>query len=182
MQDKESKVVEVETEDSIPEHVRLVAELSLSVSEPGQIKARVFHLLGGSAVFGMILGEIDDSFMVGLPCQLVSENGKVNGKPFARGKVIRLVRNSVSFVTIPDGEHKAYYFKWLQKQFVNLPSFFSQERRDIVNDFVYAYDNRNNVKVEQVEDSESDALEPEENNALGSGDNFWSPYQSTEFH
>lgn len=170
--------------DKVPEHIKLCAELSLSMSlNEGVLKDRVFHLLGGTAVFGICLGELDDSFLVASSCQLVSDNGKVDGKPFARGKVIRLMRGSVAFITIPENDHRYLYYKWLKKQFATLPSFFSQDRRDIVNDFVYAYDNRNTTKqVEQNEDQNSGEPSVDGSDAKGDSDSFWSPYISMEFH
>jgi hypothetical protein len=176
-------VKENDAEDTLPEHIKLCAELSLSISlGDNEIKDRVFHLLGGTAVFGVCIGELDDSFLVAASCQLVSENGKVDGKPFSRSKIIRLMRTSVTFITIPESEHRYYFYKWLKKQFTNLPSFFSQDRRDIVENFVYAYENRNTHKVEQNDDQISDEPELQEDNTKGSDDSFWSPYTSMEFH
>lgn len=178
-------ILENEKEEfDIPEYVRMCADLSVDIaSREDQIEARVFHLITGTAIFGVCVGEIKDSFLVAVPAQLVSENGKVDGKPFTKGRVIRLIRSSIAFVSIPEPDHRYYYYKWLKKQFTSLPSFFSQERRDIVDKFVYAYEHRSDqTQKEQTEDSEQEGLALEEDSAKGSPESFWYPYKSTEFH
>lgn len=176
-------ILENEKEEfDIPEYVRICADLSVDIaSREDQIEARVFHLITGTAIFGVCVGEIKDSFLVAVPAQLVSENGKVDGKPFTKGRVIRLIRSSIAFVSIPEPDHRYYYYKWLKKQFTSLPSFFSKERKQIIDDFVYNYENRSK-QIEQNEESDFDGPELEEGGSKGSPESFWSPYKSTEFH
>lgn len=184
MQDTDNKVPtqEDENEKALPEYMKLCAELSLNMAlGESELRERVFHLITGTAVFGICIGELEDSFLVALPTQLVSESDKIDGKPFSKGKIIRLIRSSIAFISIPEPEHRYYYFRWLKRQFTTLPSFFTQDRRDIVNDFVYAYDNRNTNKVEQ-KDQKTEVPKVEDESAKGSSDSFWSSYQSTEFH
>jgi len=167
----------------LPEYMKLCAELTLSSTvNESEIGAKVFHLITGTAVFGVCLAELKDSFFVAMPCQLVSDAGKVEGKPFTKAKVIRLIRSSIAFVSIPESDHKYYYYRWLRKQFNSLPSFFSEARRDIVEQVVYNYENRDANRAKQNEDQLEDIPEVEDDSAEGSPDSFWSPYQSTEFH
>jgi hypothetical protein len=170
------------TDYEIPEYVRLCAELSVDiVLTDERADARIFHLASGSAIFALCIGDIKDSFLVAMPAQLVSENGKVDGKPFTKGKVIRIFKSSLAFVSIPEAEVRNYYYKWLKKNYDSLPSFFSQERRDSIENFVYAFENRSKQAEEQHED-QNDGYRLEDGDTGGSPDSFWSPYTSREFH
>lgn len=182
--DKDTPVQEgeLETKD-IPEYVKSCVQLSLSGSiAENEVRDRCFHLLSGGAIFGICLGELDDSFLVSYSCQLVSESGKVDGRPFARAKVIRLFRTAIGFISIPDKEHRYHYFRWLKKQFHIQPEFFNKERRDIIEKYVYAYENsktkveQTNVPVDSVRDDGDGSA------SLIGPDSFWSIHNSTEFH
>jgi hypothetical protein len=177
-------IVKNEKEEfEIPEYVKMCAELSVDVaSREGEIEAKVFHLITGTAIFGICVGEIRDSFLVAMPAQLVSENGKIDGKAFTKGRIIRLIRSSIAFVSIPEPDHRYYYYKWLKKQYTSLPSFFSKSRCDIVDKFVYAYENRSSKNTEEHNEEPEDGFELEADDSSGSPDSFWSIYRSTEFH
>lgn len=182
--DKNAPVQESEVDDEhIPEYMKTCIQLSINESlGEKEVRDRCFHLLSGGAIFGICIGELPDSFLVSSSCQLVSESGKIDGKPFARAKVIRLFRNSIAFISIPDKEHRYYYFKWLKKQFADHSEFFNKERRDIIEKYVYAYEN-SKTKVEQSDVPEDDVQDVEEESASMIGPNsFWSIHNSTEFH
>jgi hypothetical protein len=169
-------------EQEVPEYLRICAGLSLNMTmAEDEVRDRAFHMLTGSVVFGMLVAELTDSFLIAASCILISENGKVDGKPFARAKILRMMKTSVAFISAPEPEHKNYYYKWLKKQYTSLPSFFSQGRRDIIDNFVYNYENRSKP-IEQNEDQIEEAPELAEESTKGSADSFWSPYSSTEFH
>lgn len=186
MQEIENNVPVEENEDElkiVPEYMKTCIQLSVNTElEENEVRDRCFHLLSGGAIFGMLIGELSDSFLVSNSCQLVSESGKVSGKPFARSKIIRLFRNSIAFISVPDKEHRYYYFNWLKKQFEGQEEFFNKDRRDIIEKYVYAYAN-SKPKVSQTAAPEDDELPVEEKSASpGSPDSFWSPFTSTEFH
>jgi hypothetical protein len=171
-------------EQKLPEYMKVCAELSLNMNlTDGEIRDRCFHMLGGGSVFGVCIAELNDSFLVASAAQLVNENGIIDGRPFSRSKVIRLMRNGIGFISIPDPDHRYFYYRWLKKQYTGLPSFFSEDRRDIIDQFVYNYENRDTTIVKQDEDQMSNEKPfVESDNVKVSADSFWSPYTSTEFH
>lgn len=182
MQENETNVpVENEDISVVPDYMKTCIELSLNMAlKEGELRDRCFHLLSGGVVFGICIGELPDSFLVFGSARLISESGKIDGKPFSK-KIIRLIRTAVAFISIPDPEHRYYYFRWLKKQFGS-SDFFDKDRRDIIEKYVYAYEN-SKTKVEQSAAPEDDDMPVEgESASPGGPDSFWAPYESTEFH
>lgn len=174
-----------DADKKLPEYLKVAAELSLSISlSDDEVRDRVFHLINGTVVFGICIAELPDSFLIASPSQLISEDGRIDGKAFSSAKIIRLIRSGVAFMAIPTTEHRYYYYRWLKQQFTTLPDFFSQDRRDIISEFVYAYENRSqSKKSEQTEDQANKSTpEVEADFSKGSADSFWSPFLSKEFH
>ena len=176
--------VENANETNLTEYMKTCVELSVNMTlQPGELRDRCFHLIGGGAVFGICIGELPDSFLVSSSCQLVSDAGKIDGKPFSRAKIIRLIRSAVAFISIPDAEYRYLYYRWLKKQFTDQSDFFDQERRDIIEKFVYAYENRDAKKAEQSENDGTGLDQESKKEGFGESDrSFWSIYRTNSFH
>jgi hypothetical protein len=175
----DSTISEMEKKE-LPQWVKRCAELSMGTASSGdQIRDRAFHLIGGTVMFGICMAELEDSFLVGLPAVLVADGNTVEGREFSASNIIRLMRSSIIYMNIPENPYKMYYFKFLMKNFDEIPDFFEKDRRDIITNFVHNYESR--PKEPDVEGFEEiDIIDHE--NAGASPDSFWSSHNSKEIH
>ena len=89
-------------DDMPPEYLQQCAELSINPPlRKDEIRARCFHLVGGTVIFGVCIAELPDSFLVSSPAVLTSTEGEVEGKAIGSSNIIRLIKSGVSFVSIP---------------------------------------------------------------------------------
>jgi hypothetical protein len=114
---------------TLPEIKGLIGNQEPTVCiEPDEVGDRCFSLLGGRVIFGLLIGEIEDSFLVALASSLVSTDGIIDGKLLTTSPVIRLFKNGVAFMSIPESEHRVLYYKHILRLTEYLPEFFTPER------------------------------------------------------
>lgn len=131
MECKESDLVEVESDDDedLPTFIKDMNGLVLA--EPlaeDDVGDRCFSLLGGRVIFGIVLGELVDSFLVALASTLVNNGKEVEGKLITATPVIRLFKSGVAFVSTPELEHRYLYYRHISGLTERMPGFFNPER------------------------------------------------------
>jgi hypothetical protein len=132
----------IEQKIDVPLFIRDLKSLTnLDTMPEFEIGDRCYSLLGGRVVFGIQLGELPDSFLVALPATLHSEDGgeTINGKLLTASPVIRLMKNGVAFMTIPEIEHQYHYFKFIQPLEGLLPGYFNETRKALMKEAIELY-------------------------------------------
>lgn len=135
----------VEEKIDMPLFIRDLKSLTVTeVASEFEIGERCYSLLGGRVVFGIQLGELTDSFLVALPSTLHSEDGgeTINGKLLTASPVIRLMKNGVAFVTMPEVEHQYHYFKFIQPLQDILPGYFNEARQTLIKEAIELYNGK----------------------------------------
>lgn len=135
---------------------------------------RCFSLLGGRVIFGLLVGEVHDSFLVALASTLISNDGRIEGKLLTASPVIRLFKNGVAFMSTPELEHRYLYYRHITQLTGSLPEFFNSERMAKIESLVAA-----GSPEEQLNRSTSPS-----DSATGEDANpgLFSPYYSTTRH
>jgi hypothetical protein len=132
----------IEQQIDVPLFIRDLKSLTnLDTMPEFEVGDRCYSLLGGRVVFGLQLGELPDSFLVALPATLHSEDGgeTINGKLLTASPVIRLMKNGVAFMTIPEVEHQYHYFKFIRPLEELLPGYFNQARSTLMDKAIELY-------------------------------------------
>jgi hypothetical protein len=91
------------------------------------VDLRLFNLNNnaGSTIMGIAITEMEDSFLVGLPCRLLKlPDGNLQIGPYVPTKLIRLFKNSVVSMTVMFGDFLEYYTAFLKnKGLIDFPEF-----------------------------------------------------------
>lgn len=99
---------EVET---VPSWVTLANSLQYVPSTTDEIVSRCFSLSSGRVIFGMLLRELDDSYIVGMPTVLVGDKDGVRGKSLVSEPTIRLFKSTLAFTCTVSTEYKSVYYR-----------------------------------------------------------------------
>lgn len=162
-------------QDEPPKYLRQCADLAINMPlGPEELRARCFHLIGGTVIFGLCIAELPDSYLAATPSVLTSSNGDVEGKGIGASEVIRLKKSGISFVSLPTDEHKYYYYRWLKRRHKYECDIFTQERREIIDKFLYTYENRNSTSKSSQDKNTSVDKEVQAKSGANS-DSFWIP-------
>lgn len=135
---------------------------------------RCFSLLGGRVIFGLLLGEFHDSFLVALASSLVSDGRDIEGKLMTASPVIRLFKNGVAFMSVPEPEHRYYYYRHISRLTGMMPGFFNAERTAKIEKTISDWNER--MKLNRF-NSPSDSAQEEEGSPV-----LFAPYDSTTRH
>lgn len=129
LEDKNLQEVPPDELAAIPEFLKDMSSLVTVDPIPAdEIGDRCFSLLGGRVVFGILLAELPDSFLVALASSLVSDGNTVEGKLLTASPVIRLFKNGVAFMSTPEPEHRYYYYRHINQLRDKMPGFFNPTR------------------------------------------------------
>ena len=144
--DAEVAIVEVDVGNfEVPLFIRDMKSLvNLDGIPDTEVGERCYSLLGGRVIFGIQLAEMIDSFLVALPSTLHSEDGgtTIDGKLLTASPVIRLMKNGVAFVTIPELEHQYHYFKFIKSLMGLLPGYFNETRTSNINESIETWEGK----------------------------------------
>lgn len=122
----EIESVEADDSSEFIDHLsRLVDDQAIAEDDVGD---RCFSLLGGKVIFGILLAELPDSFLVALASSLVSDGKEISGKLLTASPVMRLFKYGIAFMTTPELEHKFYYYRHISQLAWKMPGFFNPER------------------------------------------------------
>lgn len=90
---------------------------------------RILNTLSGSSLLCIIMEELDDSFLVALPCKLMAY-GETNRvvEPYMPVRFVRFFKPTIMAVIPIFGEFEHFYTKWLLDNGNNLfPTFVGEE-------------------------------------------------------
>lgn len=145
MEAKEEKQHSSEVEEVSPvnpsflEYQGLIKSL-LSIYPVGEepVGDRMISLANGKMIFGIVLAETSDSFIVARPTILISEEdgSSVEGKLIASSPIVRFLKNSACFVAIPDVSHRCHYYKFLLKIKDRSPNLLEGNRLRAILEFL----------------------------------------------
>lgn len=99
---------EVETK---PSWVTLANSLQYVPSSTDEVVSRCFSLSSGRVIFGMLLRELEDSYIVGMPTVLVGDKDGVRGKSVVTEPTIRLFKSTIAFTCTVSDEYKSIYYR-----------------------------------------------------------------------
>ncbi|MNK09940.1 hypothetical protein D3C87_279490 [compost metagenome] len=159
--------------DGPPDYLRQCADLAVNLPlAKDEIRARCFHLIGGSVIFGICIAELPDSYLVSTPAVLTSNNGDVDAKAVGASNVVRLAKAGTSFISLPADDHKFYYYRWLERTHKFECDIFTQERCAVIKQFLYNYKNRGQSVSSEFEPERK--AETEDRSKSGAkSDSFW---------
>lgn len=102
--------------------------VSANPTKSNDMADRFFSLNTGKVIFGLCFAELSDSFLVALPTILHNEQGAIDGKFITTNPIIRLMKNGISFMGMPEYEHKYYFYRFLIEHLDMIPDFFNPDR------------------------------------------------------
>jgi hypothetical protein len=90
---------------------------------------RMITLATGKVIFGMVVAESSDSFLVLYPVGLarVKEDSEVFGKLFSTTPQARVLKSSVVMISEVDDEHRYHYFKFIVDQEEKASKLFDKQ-------------------------------------------------------
>jgi hypothetical protein len=118
----------------------------------GCIGERMFHLSNGSVIFGLLLAETPDSFVLSYPTVLYNTDGKISGRLVMETIQTRMFKSSIVTMSKPSDIHRFYYFKFLMEGTVEVPSMLNGKRLERVISFMSAF--KDKVPSEKKADDE----------------------------
>jgi len=118
--------------ESLPSHLKDVLKLTTNTSSPEDvIKDRVFYIVDGKVIFGILLLETQDSFLVGAPSRMIRKdaNSEVEIESMYENLVIRILKSSVAIVTVVPHKFKFLLLDYLSENGSRiLPDYMTEER------------------------------------------------------
>lgn len=99
---------EVETK---PSWAALANSLQYAPPTTDEVVSRCFSLSSGRVIFGMLLRELEDSYIVGMPTVLVGDKDGVRGKSVVSEPTIRLFKSTLAFTCTVSDEYKSVYYR-----------------------------------------------------------------------
>jgi hypothetical protein len=132
------------TNEPLPQYLQECLDLIRppNIVGEGEVLTRCIYLDDGKVFFGIPMVESDDSFLVGAAVRLVmNPAGRIEYDPLVPTGVLRLFKSGLKFVTAAVPKYQNYYFLYLRdKGFKLLPTYFTEERKQTVLDFIQAYE------------------------------------------
>lgn len=89
----------------------LANSLQYVPSTTDEVVSRCFSLSSGRVIFGMLLRELEDSYIVGMPTVLVGDKDGVRGKSVVSEPTIRLFKSTLAFLCTVSDEYKSVYYR-----------------------------------------------------------------------
>jgi hypothetical protein len=93
-----------------------VTELGSHDTISRDLKLRIITLVSGSSVMGVILQELEDSFLVGLPSKIYEIGDKRSVEPFLPVPYMRFFKSTILHIIPCYGEFEVYYIRYLMKE------------------------------------------------------------------
>lgn len=115
----------------IPSYVKECAQLILnSHIQDDEVRDRCFLMSSGAVLVGILLHEIEDSFLVGACCSLVkTSEGEFSLKLVSSNSfVTRIHKASVALTQFPSAEVGLVYTSYMGRVSSDLPEFFNPGR------------------------------------------------------
>jgi hypothetical protein len=129
---------------------------------PGDLGIRMMHLTNSTVIFGMILVETPDSFIVAFPSTLVrGNNGRVNGRLIMETTQTRFLKSSIITISKPSDIHMYYYLRFLIEDSSEIPAMLSGKRLAKAYSFMSSFRDKT-LSESQSKPGETSADEPEE--------------------
>lgn len=97
------------------------------LSDEGRIALRAFSHKD-LTLFGFLVEETPDAFMVLLPASLARDEGGVKATQIIASPLARLMKSSVGIMSLPTPVQTLYYLSLMTKQMKTCPGFFTQTR------------------------------------------------------
>lgn len=165
--------------EPLPQYLRDCLELLRppNMYEAEEVLIRCMYLNDGKVFFGIPLLESEDSFLVGAAARLVmNQDGTVGYDPLVPTSVMRIFKNTLKISTAAVEKFKHYYFLYLKARgFTMLPSYFTEERKQTVLDFIQTYEFENNL-----DSTNTDQNVFESQGIHGASDNAFIALQNSE--
>jgi hypothetical protein len=77
------------------------------------LNIRIMNTLSGSSVICIVMEEMDDSFLVALPCKLVAKGETKVIEPYILQKFVRMFTSTIITAIPCFGEFELFYIEWL---------------------------------------------------------------------
>lgn len=119
---------------SLPRHLSDSMDLT-SNDQDEYPKMRTFYLVDGKVLFGVLLLETHDSFLVGAAVRLVRKDNysEVEAEPMYDSMVIRIMKSSTAMVTLVSRKFLFVYLDYLYTEGSKiLPEYITEERLDSI--------------------------------------------------
>lgn len=92
------------------------------------LNLRILNTLSGSSLLCIIMEELEDSFLVALPCKLMAYGEKKVIEPYMPVRFVRFFKPTLLAAIPCFGEFELFYIKWLLANGNNLfPKFIVEE-------------------------------------------------------
>lgn len=96
-------------------------------NEAKDLKLRIMNTLSGNSLMCVVMEELDDSFLVALPCKLMAYGDRRVVEPYMSVRFIRLFKPTILAAIPMFGEFEQFYIKWLLENGNNLyPSYVTE--------------------------------------------------------
>lgn len=115
---------------NLPEHMKTVLRLTTN-DQDLSVKSRVFYIVDGKVIFGILLLETQDSFLVGMPARMIRKDpsSDIEIDQMYDGAIIRIIKSSVAIVAEVPSK-----FKFLLMDYIHtygaelLPEYLTEDR------------------------------------------------------
>lgn len=104
----------------------------------GSITTRMFSMANGSTILAFVFSELPDSFIVGLPANMVSNNGVISAKTIAPVSMMRLYKHQFGISAIPIPRFLLPYLSMAEPILDTIPGFFDEARKIQVSSLITA--------------------------------------------
>lgn len=146
----------------IPPHVYQIMDLLHSAPNvlPTQpMVIRCYYTIDNKAFFGIQFWETPDSFLVGASAQLVLDpEGRPTIKPYIQIPITRVLKNSISTISVPNPKFSSFYYKYLLENGPKLlPSYVTS---DIIKQLETAIED---IEIAKKEIAEEEGIIPNSN-------------------
>jgi hypothetical protein len=177
---------EVKAEESLPETLNHMEMCDRLVSIPSDDKSipniRCFYSPDGSVFLGILLGETDDSFLVGAAAKMMmNKDRQITSEPISAEPVIRVIKNSLKYIVTAQELTQYHYYAFLEGfGYKYLPDYFTEARKEHIS---LVRSNPRFVSTISEEDLEDDTVGNERPEIPGASQfAFISPLVSERIH
>lgn len=120
MTDKQTKKVAADNSNEVPAHAIQMAAIKKfpKFDSPGMLPPiKCMQLNTGEIIFCLMLEETEDSFLVGAGTRLTpNEDSTYTAYPISPIGVVRVIKNSVKFISEVASTYRYWYYKYLQSK------------------------------------------------------------------
>lgn len=123
--------ISVEEKAFISEYLALGRHNTLMKKDA--ITVRMFSMQDKTTIVTLVFGELDDSFIIGLPAIIGHSDGVIEARLISSSAMNRMFKNSFSLMAIPLPKFLYHYLLMLKKHTKDLPGYFDSGRASQIN-------------------------------------------------